>query len=588
MLFYDFEVFSHDWLVVILDMDAQKEHVIVNDEEQLRDFYEQHKQDIWVGFNSRNYDQYILKSILLGLSPKQCNDWIIIKDRAGWSFSSAFMKIPLNNYDVMQGIDRGLKVFEGFMGNDIRESSVSFNIDRPLTDEELQETIRYCRHDVEQTVEVFMHRKSDFEAQMGLLKMFKLPLSYISKTKVGLAATILEAKKKTYYDEFEISFPDTLRLSKYKKVLDWYKDRSNRDYDKSLHIDIAGVPHDFAWGGVHGAREKYYGEGLFLMMDVASLYPNLMLRYNLLSRSCNPEKFKYIVEQRLKYKREKNPLQAPLKIVINGTYGASKDKNNPLYDPLMANNVCIYGQLLLLDLIEHLEPYSELIQSNTDGILIKMPAGYDEDEWYSLIDDVAYEWEQRTGLELEFDEYRKVFQKDVNNYVIVDADGNMKSKGAYVKKLSTLDYDLAIVNRAVVDFMVHGKSVRQTIMECDNLKDFQMVKKISSKYKCILHGVTYKPVISARTGRLTKQTRMDLSEATELNEKTIRVFASKNPDGGLVKLHAKTGKYAKIENTPEDCFIFNANVNGYSVPSMLDRQWYVDLTYKRLKDFGVV
>ena len=569
-------------------MDAQKEHVIINDEEQMRDFYEQHKNDIWVGFNSRHYDVYILKSILLGLSPKQCNDWIIVKGRDGWQFSSAFNKIPLNNYDVMQGIDRGLKVFEGFMGNDIRESSVPFDIDRPLTDEELEETIRYCRHDVEQTVEVFMQRKSDFEAQMQLLKMFNLPLSYISKTKVGLSAAILEAKKRTYYDEFEISFPNTLRLSKYKKVLDWYKDKSNRNYDKSLRIDVAGVPHDFAWGGVHGAKEKYYGEGLYLMMDVASLYPSLMLLYNLISRSCNPEKFKYIVETRLKYKAEKNPMQAPLKIVINGTYGAMKDKNNPLYDPLMANNVCVYGQLLLLDLIEHLEPYCELIQSNTDGILIKMPPGYDEDEWYELIDDVAYEWEQRTGLKLEFDEFRRVFQKDVNNYVIVDAEGKMKSKGAYVKKLSTLDYDLAIVNRAMVDFMLHGKSVRQTIMECDNLKDFQMVKKISGKYKCILHGVTYEPVRSARTGKLTKQTRMDLSSAIELNEKTIRVFASKNPEGGLVKLHAKTGKYAKIENTPENCFIFNGDVNGYPVPSMLDRQWYIDLTYKRLKDFGVV
>ena len=111
----------------------------------MRDFYEQHKDDIWVGFNSRNYDVYILKSILLGLSPKQCNDWIIVKDKPGWSFSSAFNKIPLNNYDVMQGIDRGLKVFEGFMGNDIRESSVPFDIDRKLTDEELEETIKYCK-----------------------------------------------------------------------------------------------------------------------------------------------------------------------------------------------------------------------------------------------------------------------------------------------------------------------------------------------------------------------------------------------------------------------------------------------------------
>ena len=45
--------------------------------------------------------------------------------------------------------------------------------------------------------------------------------------------------------------------------------------------------------------------------------------------------------------------QQPYKIVLNGTYGASKDKYNNLYDPLQANNVCINGQLMLLDLIEH-------------------------------------------------------------------------------------------------------------------------------------------------------------------------------------------------------------------------------------------
>lgn len=588
MLFYDFEVFKYDWMVVILDMDAQKKHIVINNEEELRNLYEKHMEDIWVGFNSRNYDQYIMKSILLGLNAKDCNDFIILENRPGWEFSNAFQKVQLYNYDVMNGIDRGLKVFEGFMGNDIRESSVPFDIDRKLTEEEITEVIKYCTHDVEQTVEVFLKRQSDFEAQMELIKMFKLPLSYISKTKVGLSATILDAKRRTYHDEFEISFPNTLNVKKYKHVVDWYKDTENRNYKKSLKCDIAGVEHIFAWGGVHGAKEKYVGEGFYLMLDVASLYPSLMIIYNLLSRSCNPEKFKDIVERRLKYKDEKNPLQAPLKIVINGTYGASKDKHNPLYDPLMANNVCIYGQLLLLDLIEHLEPYIELIQSNTDGILIKMPYGYDEDEWYSLIDDIAYEWEQRTGLKLEFDEYKKVFQKDVNNYVIVDKNGKMKSKGAYVKALNELDYDVAIVNKALVDFMVKGIPVEKTIITCNILKEFQMVKKISNKYDCIVFGVHNKPVMSIRTGKPTKKMQMCFDRATKLEEKCVRVFASIYPEGGLAKKHKETGRYSRIENTPENCFIINENINNELVPDKLDKAWYIDLARKRLRDFGVI
>ena len=41
---------------------------------------------------------------------------------------------------------------------------------------------------------------------------------------------------------------------------------------------------------------------------------------------------------------------------------------NRLYDPLQCNQICITGQLYLIDLIEKLTPYAQLIQSNTDGI----------------------------------------------------------------------------------------------------------------------------------------------------------------------------------------------------------------------------
>lgn len=578
IVFYDFEVFQNDWLVVALDMTEQREHVIINDVEGLERFYNDHKRDVWVGFNSRNYDQYILKGILAGFNPKEINDFIIVQGNRGWQFSDTFRRIPLYNYDVMQNIDRGLKVFEGFLGSNIKESSVPFDIDRKLTPDELQETVEYCRHDVEQTVEVFLRRKADFDAQMALLKMFKLPLADISKTKAQLSAKILGASRRTYDDEFDIDFPDTLILRKYRDVLEWYKQPENRKYHvdpenpksrkMKLEIDIAGVPHIFAWGGVHGARTKYSGEGYFINMDVASLYPSLMIRYNLHSRSCNPAKFNEIVETRLKFKHEGNPLQAPLKIVINGTYGAMKDKNNPLYDPRQANLVCVYGQLLILDLMERLEEHgAEIIQSNTDGVLVRMPDGFKggADAFYNMVDDVAYLWELRTGLELEFDEYTRVYQKDVNNYVIVDAEGHYKSKGAYVKKLNALDYDLAIVNRAVVAYMVDSVPVEKTILACNELKEFQQVKKISSKYDYLFY------------------------DGQTLLEKCVRVFASTDKrKGGLKMKHKSKTTLDKVSNTPERCFIYNDSVEGVPCPSELDKSWYIELARKRLEGFGVL
>lgn len=576
LLFYDFEVFKEDWLVVVIDMMNKKEHVIINDPAALEKLHSENINEIWVGFNSRHYDQYILKGILCGFDPKRINDYIIVKGNPGWKFSSLFRNVKLINYDVMTGIDRGLKTFEGFMGNNIKESSVPFDIDRKLTQEELDETVKYCRHDVEQTVEVFLERKDDFEAHMGLVKLAckdkPLDLFLLSKTKVQLSSIILDAVKKDHDDEFDIDFPSTMRIEKYTDVVDWYKNPENRKYNvdpddpkskkNQLDIMIAGVPHVFGWGGVHGAIDKYSGEGYFLNMDVASLYPSLMIQYDLGSRNMkDPNKYEEIYHTRLKYKAEKNPLQLPLKLVLNGTYGAMKDKNNQLFDPRQANRVCIYGQLLLLDLIEKLEPHCQIIQSNTDGVLIKMNRYED----FDLIDDICYEWEQRTHLVLEFEEFRKVFQKDVNNYIIVSPDGKYKSKGAYVKKLNSLDYDLPIVNKALIDYMVKNVPVEKTIGDCDDLKEFQLVSKASGKYKHILHG------------------------DKALIEKTIRIFASTlSTDPGVQKVHATTGRPAKIPNSPENCFIYNDEVNGVKVPKKLDKQFYMDMANKRLADFGVI
>ena len=607
MLFYDFEVFKYDWLVVIIDMTRKVEHDVVNNPEELERIYNENRKDIWAGFNSRHYDQYILKAILCGFDPKKVNDYIILKDRPGYQYSSLFRNYPLNNYDVMNNVDRGLKVFEGFMGNSIRETSVPFDIDRKLTEAEIAETIKYCRHDVEQTIEVFLKRREDFEAHMGLVRIASgegnpLDLSLIGKTKPQLSAIILNATRQEHNDEFDIDFPSTMRIEKYTHVVDWYRNPDNRCYTKwnpekkkyeknVLQTMVAGIPHQFGWGGLHGAVEKYHERGYFLNMDVASLYPSLMIRYNLHSRNmADPQKYVEIYQTRLKYKKEKNPLQLPLKLVLNSTYGVMKDENNALYDPLQANKVCIYGQMLLLDLMERLEPYCKIIQSNTDGVLVKLPDG--SNEAYDRVDDICYEWEQRTGLTLEFDEFAEVFQKDVNNYILIphgelyDEKGKprWKSKGAYVKKLNPLDYDLPIVNQALVDYMVRKIPVEKTILDCDQLKEFQLVTKITAKFTHILYGCTYHYEKQYDPPRLIYDT-----PGKRLNEKCIRVFASRNPrQGGVFKVSASTGKPMKIANSPEHCFLYNDEVNGVSCPAELDKQWYIDLALKRLKDFGVI
>ena len=564
--FYDFEVFKYDWLVVIMSPSDKSRTIIVNDVEKLRSYYNEHKDDIWIGYNSRMYDQYILKGILCGFNPKKINDWIIVENKQGWMFSNLLRKYPLNNYDVMTSF-HGLKQLEGFMGNNIKETSVDFNIDRKLTTEEINETIKYCIHDVEQTIKVFIERKEDFDAQLGLIKKFKLPLNYISKTKAQLSATILGGVKRSYDDdEFDIEFLPCIRLEKYKEAMEWFKNPLNRNYDKEFELEVAGVIHSFGWGGIHGAKEKYHGTGLIIHVDVTSYYPSIMIEWNLGSRSATKwHLFKEIYDERVALKKAgKKKEQAPLKIVLNGTYGILKDKNNPLYDPKKANDVCINGQLLLLDLIEKMESIKgfELIQSNTDGLIVKIP---NTDEAFNELDDICYEWEQRTRFGLGFDYIKEIYQGDVNNYLFVQNDGDIERKGAYVKELSCLDYDLPIINKALVDYMINKVPIEVTINECDVFKDFQKIVKISSKYH---HG--------SHNGNI-------------LNDKTFRVFASKDVNDGVIFKHkTEIAKGEKFANTPENCFIDNTDINETAIPNKLDKQWYIDLAYKRLQEkFGL-
>jgi DNA polymerase len=569
LLFYDFEVFKYDWLVVVMDMTAKKTHVIINSTEELEALYKANIKEIWVGFNSRHYDQYILKAILCGFDPKKVNDYIITKGNPGWKFSSLFRQFPLWNYDVMLNTDVGLKSFEGFMGNDIKETSVPFNIDRKLTPEEIAETVKYCKHDVEQTVQVFLKRTEEFNTMMYFIKHFGLSMDYISKTKAQLAAEILGGNRKgaDFDDEFQFPILDCLHLNKYKHIAEWYANPENHDYSKKQDKQIvAGVEHTFAWGGGHGARAKYSADGVFLIIDVTAYYPSLQKKYHFGYRVMNhPENFEFIHDSNIAYKRKGDKkARQPFKIMDNAISGQMKQKSSALYDPMSNNSICINGQLLLLDLVEHIEPYCELIQNNTDGIIVKLK-DYEHD--FDVLDDVVYEWEQRTGMKMDFDTYiGTIYQKDVNNYLLIDRKtGAVKAKGGYVMKLNDLSYDLPIINKALVDYMIHGIPVRRTIMECQDLREFQLVSRISSKYTHILYGD--KPI----------------------KEKCIRVFASNNSaDPGVKKVHAVRKTTAKLTNSPEHCFIFNDDVKGVPVPDKLDRQWYIDFANKRLSDFGVV
>lgn len=560
----------------------------MNNRDELIQFYNEHKEDIFISYNGRQYDTGILKGILDGMNVGYVNDKLIKEGKKPFQVVKNAKKYPFNDYDIILK-DKSLKQLEAFMGDDIRETEVDFNIDRPLTDEEIQQTLYYNNHDVIELLRVLDYCWDDFEGQLDIIELYGLDMSYFTKTKVQLASKILNAvSQHTLDDEFDIRLPETIQLSdKYKFIPEWYLNPKNWRYKEHLHSEddqhnnqlccvVAGIPHVFAWGGCHGADDKQaIFEGIILHADVSSMYPTTDIEYGLLSRKFkNPDDFRQMRDFRLKLKAEHNSKNKALKPMINGVYGASKDRNNPCYDPLMANLTCVFGQMFILDLIDKLEPYCRLLQTNTDGIFVLCK----NEEMKNKVIEITNEVGKRLRMEFEIDEYTKLIQKDVNNYIAVMKNGKLECKGAMVKFNKPIDNDLPILNDAVRNYLADGVPVEDTINNCTDYIKFQKVIKLSAKYKEIWYGSG----ISGKDGKIT------YIDGDLLNNKVHRVFASKRvSDGSIYKLKVEKGlkSYEQFANTPTHLFIDNEDIHKKNIPEYLDKEYYINEAKKRIDMF---
>lgn len=561
----DFEVLSKAgfWMCAMKDYKTQKEHMIINNREELLRVYNKNKESVWIGYNIRGYDQWILKAIIADIDPCIVSEKLIEQKISGWKIDRRLHQIPLYIFEISDTY-RSLKELELFMGEDIRESSVSFELDRYPTNEEIKELSSYCIHDVRMTYKVFEQVYYKYEAQLGLIKYFNLDESMFNKTEAQLSAYILGAKKPNYErdDVKDFKIIESINLSKYNNIKQWYENYNNRDFKNYLRTTVYNIETDFGWGGLHSARKKYMAENFIVNSDVSSFYPSIMIEYNLMSRNVkDPSKYKEIRDTRFKFKKENNPIEKSLKLVLNSAYGACMDVNNELYDPKQGISICVNGQLLLLDLIEKVElefgDRAQFIQGNTDGVMFKFNSKEDVDIYLKICN----QWSIRTKMELEHDFIKKIIQKDVNNYVYIKENGSVKSKGAYVKKLSMIDNDLPIVNKAIKENLINNIDVETTINNANKLIDFQKCVKVTGKYSHAVYG------------------------KEKINLKVLRVFASLNSsDNAIMKIKADQ-KVEKISNTPDRVFIDNTNILDKEVPKILDRSWYISLAKDRIDSF---
>lgn len=591
---YDIEVMMLDWIVVFKEIGSGQHVVFHNDTENIHDFIDGLKDDILIGFNNKHYDDYVLKGIYHGADPttvKNINDFIILKGKQGWEHpflqrkKKVFQTADLRDDVVDMGLS--LKAIEGNLNLSIVESSVSFDIDHKMTPEEVEETIFYCKKDVDATEMLFFQRKDYMDAKKQIAEMYEVDVrEAMGMTNAKLCARILNAEATEFNDERDYQIPDAIDVSKIPKpIMDFFSqiwDESIPDeelWSRSLEFVFktrAGeCPCTYAWGGAHGAKPNYVAEAtddlLIENEDVGSLYPNSALNFGFTSRATSDrDGYRNLVSTRLTYKHDGNkPKANALKLPINTYYGAMLNKYNPLYDPKMGRSICITNQLamtmLVVTLAEECESF-DLINYNTDGIMYHI-SKKEQEKAHQIISD----WEKRTGFEMELDPpIKKIIQKDVNNYIEVREDGSTKCKGGYVNivdggsfKMNTL----RIVQEAVVRFLTDGTPIEDTVNNCENIHDFQMIAKTGSTYKKCIH--------------------IQNDEAVDVN-KVNRVYASKDPSlGTLYKVKYTKGveRRDKVANLPDHCIVDNDN---QLTIDQIDRSYYIEMAKSRVKDFTVI
>lgn len=583
-LFYDTEVFLNENLAVFKDIDKNTVAIFRNGEwicGPSRTLAELINGKILVGYNNYAYDDYVLSAMMAGTSPffvKAVNDSIISGERPRIAVNPKICSL-----DCFQQIKykSSLKKVEANIGQSIDESEVDFNIDRQMTLDELESTLQYCSRDVDATVDVFKMRWEEY---------FKPKLSVVS---------MLPEWQQERFLRYNVTTITAQVLTNGKKVNRWatrrFSDRAfSEDYSlpifdntpksvvemwrsegvSKMEIDALDCVFTFGSGGLHGTNKtgqiyRERPEQKILLLDVASMYPNIILQINGLGKE-STEIYKKIVEKRLSVKHTDPVLATALKLVVNSTYGLLKNEYSKLYNPPAADSVCIYGQAALYDLCVKLHGAGyEIINANTDGVCF-----YGDPDAYLPLQE---QWQEEFGLTLELSEFTMWVQRDVNNYIAVKKDGGIKVKGGDVLKYhdpSRFEGDLlnfdpglswsgtnsnAIISRAIVNAIVYNKPTEETILE--SLSEpllFQIVLQAGKTYRGVIDTDGYRGY-----------------------QKVNRVFAAHS--GPRLLKERPEGATNEFPDMPEHMFVYNGDLTQIkNFSSTIDLEYYNSIARDRL------
>ena len=465
-VFLDFEVLRHETMLTVYDVWADKWITARTPEKcgALLRGYLIDPRTVFVGFNNKNFDDLMATACIENWSQDDCWDLlrgcIIHHDfpetihgekyenypdlrfrlPGRWTFSrrawDAGFDLPPAPKMSEQGVKippMSLKKWEKFNGLKVVKSPIPFTHPLPLTDKEAEQLAEYNKYDVAATVRMVCQTLiGEWETRCGFAEMLGEKKFGWHKTFTKLAAELFVDKPELKVDKDDISwgqtitqFPKCLRIEKHERLLEYMSQRLfELEWAGGLSLQICGLSHNFKIGGAHSINERGVYKGDIWDIDVGGFYPALMALYNLCSRTMDAKKFNDFRLARAAMAKS-DPRRLVYKKGNNSSFGGMIDPFSDFYDPAKGRQVCILGQLFIVDLLEKLEPYITLLNTNTDGVYVMPTSPENAVKASALVE----EFVRRTGLTMDIGHYVAMYQRDVNNYIAVRADGTEKIKG---------------------------------------------------------------------------------------------------------------------------------------------------------------
>ena len=483
----------------------------------------------WVGFNNIGFDYPIMHYInsAVAANPTAADIYtkamsIIDSPRNArfahmvWESDWLVNQVDLYKVHHFDNVSKAtsLKVLEFNMRMDSVED-LPFPVGTILTDDQATQLVEYQWHDIDATVEFYRRSQKQLALRAGLSKKFGTNMTNMSDIKIGETILVAElekagvacytkidgrkAKRQTKRESIdlrEVIFPYvSFELPAFQNIQSYLSARVIKE-TKGVFTDLAanvdGLEYSFGTGGLHASVEAQTVSSTDTMqlvdVDVASFYPNLGIKNNLYPAHLGEafcDAYLGVYQTRKTYPKKTAENEA-FKLALNGAYGGSNNEYSPFLDPFYTMSITINGQLLLCMLIEQMlkVPGLKMIQANTDGITYLCPR-----EHLDHTRAVCRWWEELTSLELEEALYRRMFIRDVNNYVAEYESGDLKRIGAYAYVTAEedpgtrelpyhKDWSARVVAKAAEAALVDGVDVATFIRGHDDIYDFFLRTKV--------------------------------------------------------------------------------------------------------------